>query len=115
MAKSDAELANPTMTAEERLARLIARGEGHNDHEGMMWERYLYTARLILKHARIVFEKILKGPPKPPSGIDCCDPQLLIDAADRLGALEAEVRRLFTAWSDQVVEIDALKRAAQNR
>ena len=57
MAKSEAELARPDMAAEERLARLIARGEGHNDHEGMEWERYLYTARLILRHARIVFEK----------------------------------------------------------
>ncbi len=57
MAKSDAELANPAMSAEERLARLIARGEGHNDDSGMLWERYLYTARLILRHARIVFEK----------------------------------------------------------
>lgn len=57
MAKTEAELANPAMTAEERLARLIARGEGHNDDSGMLWERYLYTARLILKHARIVFEK----------------------------------------------------------
>ena len=45
MAKSEVELANPNMVAEERLARLIARGEGHNDHEGMYWERYLYTAR----------------------------------------------------------------------
>ncbi len=57
----------------------------------------------------------LRGCVTASGGIDCCDPQLLIDAADRLGALEAEVRRLFTAWSDQVVEIDALKRAAQNR
>ena len=57
MAKSEVELANQNMVAEERLARLIARGEGHNDHEGMHWERYLYTARLILRHARIVFEK----------------------------------------------------------
>jgi hypothetical protein len=57
MAKSDAELGRPNMPAEERLARLIARGEGHNDDNGMLWERYLYTARLILRHARIVFEK----------------------------------------------------------
>lgn len=55
--KSEKELASPAMTAEERLARLIARGEGHNDHEGMHWDRYLYTARLVLRHARIVFEK----------------------------------------------------------
>lgn len=57
MGKTETELARPNMPAEERLARLIARGEGHNDHEGMYWERYLYTARLILRHARIVFEK----------------------------------------------------------
>ena len=57
MTKSEMELARPHMPDEERLARLIARGEGHNDHEGNAWERYLYTARLILRHCRVVFEK----------------------------------------------------------
>lgn len=57
MAKSEAEIARPDMPGEERLARLVARGEGHNDHEGMAWNKYLYTARLILRHARVVFEK----------------------------------------------------------
>lgn len=55
--KSDREIEYPNMVAEERLARLIARGEGHNNDSGVGWDKYLYTARLILRHARIVFEK----------------------------------------------------------
>lgn len=57
MAKSDTELARPDMPAEERLARLISRGLGHNDSEGADWERYVLAARMILRHARVAFEK----------------------------------------------------------
>lgn len=57
MAKTDAEIARPGMPAEERIARMISRGLGHNDHNGMDWERYAMAARLILRNARVVFEK----------------------------------------------------------
>lgn len=55
--KSDAEIARPNMPAEERLARLIARGQGHNDENGMHWEQYVLGARMVLKHARVAFER----------------------------------------------------------
>lgn len=57
MAKTEAELARPLMTDEERLARMIARGEFHNNDEGRGWERYRHTARLILRHCLVVFQK----------------------------------------------------------
>lgn len=57
MAKSDTEVARPNMSAEERLARLISRGLGHNDSEGADWGRYVMAARMILRHARVAFEK----------------------------------------------------------
>lgn len=57
MAKSDTEIRRPDMPAEERLARLISRGVGHNDSEGVDWERYVLAARMILRHARVAFEK----------------------------------------------------------
>lgn len=57
MAKSDTEISRPDMPAEERLARLISRGLGHNDSEGVDWERYVLAARMILRHARVAFEK----------------------------------------------------------
>lgn len=56
MAKTDTELANPGMPAEERLARMISRGLGHNDSEGMDWDRYVLAARLILRHCHVTFE-----------------------------------------------------------
>jgi len=55
--KTDIEISRPDMPDDERLARMIARGEGHNDHEGMHWEKYIYTARLILRHTKVTFEK----------------------------------------------------------
>lgn len=57
MQKTDTEIARPGMPADERLARMISRGLGHNDHEGMDWDRYISAARLILRHCRVVFEK----------------------------------------------------------
>ena len=57
MAKTDTEIANPAMPAEERLARMISRGVGHNDSEGSDWDRYIMAARLILRHCRVAFEK----------------------------------------------------------
>lgn len=57
MAKTDAEIARPDMPAEERLSRMITRGLGHNDHEGMHWEKYVLAARLILKNCRVAFAK----------------------------------------------------------
>lgn len=55
--KTDAELARPNMTAEERIARIIARAEGHNDDGGMQWERYIGASRLILRECWVVFPK----------------------------------------------------------
>lgn len=57
MAKTDAEISRPDMPAEEHLSRLISRGLGHNDSEGADWERYVLAARMILRHARVAFEK----------------------------------------------------------
>ena len=57
MSKTDAEIARPGIPAEERLARMIARGMGHNDQEGMHWETYVMAARTILRNARVVFPK----------------------------------------------------------
>lgn len=57
MAKTDAELSRPDMPAEERLARMIARGLGHNDENGMHWEQYALAARCILKNCRVAFER----------------------------------------------------------
>lgn len=57
MAKTDTEIARPDMPREERLARMISRGLGHNDSEGADWERYVLAARLILRHCLIEFEK----------------------------------------------------------
>lgn len=55
--KTEAELANPGMTGEERIARMIARALGHNDDSGMNWERYVCASRLILRECRVVFAK----------------------------------------------------------
>ena len=55
--KTDAELANPAMTAEERIARMIARALGHNDDGGMDWRRYTCASQLILRECRVVFPK----------------------------------------------------------
>jgi hypothetical protein len=38
---------------EEWVARIIARAEGHNDHDGMYWERFIGSARLLLHEAVI--------------------------------------------------------------
>lgn len=57
MPKTDTEIANPGMPAEERLSRMISRGLGHNDSEGMDWQKYVMAARLILRHCRVAFEK----------------------------------------------------------
>lgn len=43
------------MTPEEKIARIIARALGHNDDQGMYWDRYVLAARLILKETRVVF------------------------------------------------------------
>jgi hypothetical protein len=40
---------------EEKLARIIARALGHNDHDGMFWDKYVLAARLILKEARVTW------------------------------------------------------------
>ena len=37
------------MSAEEEIARIIARALGHNDDQGSQWERYVLAARLLLK------------------------------------------------------------------
>ena len=57
MSKTDTEISNPGMPAEERLARMISRGLGHNDSEGADWDRYVLAARLILRHCRVAFER----------------------------------------------------------
>jgi hypothetical protein len=54
---TEAELSNPAMTTEERIARMISRALGHNDESGMQWERYLCASRLILRECRVVFPK----------------------------------------------------------
>lgn len=46
------------MSAEERLARMISRGLGHNDDGGMDWEKYILPARLILKNCRVAFPPV---------------------------------------------------------
>jgi hypothetical protein len=40
-----------TENAVERIARMIARGLGHNDDDGMHWERYAAPARIIVCEA----------------------------------------------------------------
>lgn len=55
---TEAELANPGMSSEERLSRMIARALGHNDHGGMYWDRYVLAARLILRDCRVEFTPI---------------------------------------------------------
>ncbi|MEJ0093292.1 MAG: hypothetical protein WDN46_17545 [Methylocella sp.] len=40
----------------ERVARMIARRLGHNDDEGMYWDRYVLPARLIAEHYAAVRE-----------------------------------------------------------
>lgn len=57
MSKTDAEIARPGMPSEERIARMIARGLGHNDENGMHWEKYILGARCILKNCRVMFPK----------------------------------------------------------
>lgn len=57
MSKTDTEIDNPGMPADERLARMISRGLGHNDSEGSDWDKYVLAARLILRHCRVAFEK----------------------------------------------------------
>jgi hypothetical protein len=36
----------------EAVARMIARGLGHNDDAGIMWERYVIPARIIVREFR---------------------------------------------------------------
>lgn len=57
MARTDTEITRPGMPAEERIARMISRGQGHNDSEGSDWDRYVMAARLILRHCKVVFER----------------------------------------------------------
>lgn len=37
----------------EAVSRVIARALGHNDDQGMEWERYVLAARLLLREYRI--------------------------------------------------------------
>jgi hypothetical protein len=37
------------MTKAEYIARIIARALGHNDHNGMYWEKYILAAKLLIK------------------------------------------------------------------
>lgn len=36
---------------------MISRGLGHNDENGMDWERYALAARCILRNCKVVFPK----------------------------------------------------------
>jgi hypothetical protein len=51
---TDAERANPGMSARERIARIVARALGHNDDGGMDWERYACVSELILRECRVI-------------------------------------------------------------
>lgn len=55
--RTDAEMINPNMPAKERIARMIARALGHNDHDGMHWERYSLASELILREAVVTFRE----------------------------------------------------------
>lgn len=43
------------MNPEEKLARIMARALGHNDDQGIYWEKYVLAARLILKETVVSF------------------------------------------------------------
>ena len=45
------------MTPTEKLAHIIARALGHNDDQGMYWERYVGVAELILRECRVTFPR----------------------------------------------------------
>ena len=54
--QTDAEIERPHMPDCERAARIMARALGHNDENGMYWERYVLAAEALIK-AGFVFDK----------------------------------------------------------
>jgi hypothetical protein len=53
--RTDVEIERPNMSGEERLARILARAEGHNDENGMFWERHVIAARAVFRQCAVQF------------------------------------------------------------
>lgn len=56
---TDQELKRPDMPSDERLARIIAMAQHHNDGDGMHWEQYVVAARAILHKCGVAFPEVL--------------------------------------------------------